>query len=80
MLFNGAENHEYHGPRRYNLNLQCENGTVVTPHIWHVRYFAALLTFPKTTCLPSSQSHFWHVMKNWHPFELGPELAMESRP
>jgi hypothetical protein len=32
-------------------------------------------TFPNTTCLPSNQSHFVQVTKNWHPLVLGPELA-----
>jgi hypothetical protein len=33
------------------------------------------ITLPNTTCLLSSQSHASHVMKNWQPFVLGPELA-----
>merc|ERR1719215_882267 len=37
-------------------------------------------TWPKTTCLLSSQSHLLHVMKNWQPLELAPLLAMERRP
>ena len=35
------------------------------------------MTLPKTTCFPSRKSHFAVVMKNWHPFVLGPELACE---
>ena len=37
-------------------------------------------TLPNTTCLLSSQSQASHVRKNWQPFVLAPELAMESRP
>ena len=32
-------------------------------------------TLPNTTCLPSSQSVLAQVMKNWHPFVLGPLFA-----
>merc|ERR550519_1035607 len=35
---------------------------------------------PKTTCLPSNQSVFTVVMKNWAPLVFGPELAMDSNP
>ena len=38
------------------------------------------ITFPKTTCFPSSQSVFSVVMKNWEPFVPGPELAMDNVP
>jgi hypothetical protein len=37
------------------------------------------ITFPNTTCLLSSHSAFAHVMKNWHPFVLGPEFACVER-
>ena len=33
------------------------------------------MTRPNTTCFPSRKSHFAVVMKNWHPFVLGPEFA-----
>ena len=33
-----------------------------------------------TTCLSSSHSVLARVMKNWHPLELGPLLAMLGRP
>src|SRR5690606_6499183 len=38
------------------------------------------VTLPNTVCLPSSQSVFTWVMKNWLPLVLGPALAMESTP
>src|SRR5438477_1344261 len=37
-------------------------------------------TWPKTVCLPSSQSVATWVMKNWEPLVLGPALAMEREP
>lgn len=37
-------------------------------------------TCPNTTCLPSNQSVLAVHKKNWDPFELGPELAMDSVP
>ena len=36
------------------------------------------ITLPNTTCFPSRKSHFAVVMKNWHPFVLGPEFAYDS--
>ena len=38
------------------------------------------ITLPKTTCLSSRKSHLVHVMKNWHPFVLGPLFAIERMP
>ena len=32
-------------------------------------------TLPNTTCLPSSQSHFSQVIKNWQPLVFGPLFA-----
>ena len=34
-------------------------------------------TFPKTTCLLSSQSHLVQVRKNWHPFVFFPLFAWQ---
>lgn len=39
-----------------------------------------LLYYPLLTCFPSSHGHGLVVMKNWLPFEFGPEFAIESRP
>lgn len=36
------------------------------------------LTLPNTVCLPSSQGVGTVEMKNWEPFVLGPELAIDS--
>mmetsp|Transcript_47089 Transcript_47089/g.134367 ORF Transcript_47089/g.134367 Transcript_47089/m.134367 type:complete len:217 (+) Transcript_47089:88-738(+) len=38
------------------------------------------ITFPKTTCFPLRCGVFSVQMKNWEPFECGPELAMERMP
>merc|ERR1712203_1284288 len=38
------------------------------------------VTFPKTTCLPSSQSVLTVQRKNCDPFVFGPALAMERMP
>jgi len=37
-------------------------------------------TRPNTECLPSNHGVGASVMKNWLPFVLGPELAMERMP
>ena len=37
-------------------------------------------TRPNTTCLSSSHSVLAQVMKNWHPLESGPLLAMDRGP
>ena len=36
------------------------------------------ITRPNTTCFPSRKSHLAVVMKNWHPFVLGPEFAYDT--
>mmetsp|Transcript_34766 Transcript_34766/g.80368 ORF Transcript_34766/g.80368 Transcript_34766/m.80368 type:complete len:113 (-) Transcript_34766:231-569(-) len=38
------------------------------------------ITFPNTTCLPSSQGVADVVKKNWDPLVFGPELAIERMP
>lgn len=37
-------------------------------------------TFPKTTCLPSSQVVLAVVMKNWEPLVFLPALAIDNQP
>ena len=36
--------------------------------------------YPNTECLLLSQLHGTKVKKNWDPFVLGPELAIDSIP
>lgn len=38
------------------------------------------MTRPNTTCLLSSHSVLLQVMKNWHPFVLGPLFAIDRIP
>lgn len=38
------------------------------------------ITFPNTTCFPSSQLVLALVIKNWLPLVLGPAFAIESIP
>jgi len=38
------------------------------------------VTYPKTTCLPSSQSQTIVVMKNCDPLVFGPALAIDNCP
>ena len=38
-----------------------------------------IITSPNTTCLPSRCGHGTKVIKNWQPFVLGPQLAIERR-
>lgn len=42
--------------------------------------YALRLTFPNTTCLPSSHSAFAVVMKNWQPLVFGPLFAIDNSP
>ena len=38
-------------------------------------HVALAVSIHSPTCLLSSHSALLHVMKNWHPFVLGPEFA-----
>jgi hypothetical protein len=44
-------------------------GPVATASIFRRMSIPSPSTRPNTTCLPSSQSHFWQVKKNWQPVD-----------
>lgn len=70
LQFTTSDNHSHSILLSTKKNRKNENYTVNIPSI----------TFPNTTCLLSSQSHFVQVRKNWQPLVFGPELAIDRYP
>lgn len=50
----------------------------VLPILWMI--FIPLWTLPKIVCFPSSHGVGARVIKNWDPFEFGPEFAIHKIP